>query len=210
MYRPPSRRIAATLLCLSLVSMRPLMASAAGAAPAAPAAVPVPPAAPRTLVGPVTREQVEAAVPEWVQVEVDSKPELAAARALALVEPGAEVTVLLGTWCGDSRREISRLWRALDDVGAAPQGGPAGGLPFTIRYIGVDEAKQQPEAEVKAAGLLYVPTLIVSRGGHEVGRIVERPPHGVEADLLALLTGKAAGLLTASPKMPHQGAPSPR
>jgi hypothetical protein len=211
MLLSPSRRAAAPLLCLSLMTLQPLMTPAVHAAPAAaPAAVPVPVAGPRVLLGPITREQVEAAVPEWVQAEVEAKPDLDAARALAQVEPGAEVTILLGTWCGDSRREISRLWRALDGVGASAQGGPAGGLPFTIRYIGVDEAKKMPEAEVRAAGLLYVPTLIVSRGGHEVGRIVERSPKGVEADLLALLTGRASGLLTASPKMQQQGAAPPR
>ncbi|MBV8201154.1 MAG: hypothetical protein JOZ15_11080, partial [Acidobacteria bacterium] len=139
----------------------------------------------------------------------EAKPDLAAARALAAVAPGAEVTVLLGTWCTDSRREISRLWKALDAIGAGAGGGPRGGLPFTLTYIGVDEAKKQPAAAVAAAGLEYVPTLIVRRDGREVGRIVESAPHGVEVDLLALLDGKAAGLLTASPKLKAAGSAAP-
>jgi hypothetical protein len=156
---------------------------------------------PRVLLGPVTRQQVEAAVPTWVQAGIEAEPDLAAARALAGVEPGAEVTVLLGTWCGDSRREVARLWRALDAIGADAAGGPGGGLPFTLTYIGIDEAKQQPAAAVAAAGLQYVPTLIVRRGGSEVGRIVEKAPHGVEVDLLALLGGKAKGVVSASPQV---------
>jgi hypothetical protein len=170
-----------------------------------------PPAAPdpQVLVGPISREQVEAAVPAWVQAGVEAKPDLAAAQGLAAVAPGAEVTVLLGTWCSDSRREISRLWKALDGIGAAAGGGPGSGLPFTLSYIGVDEAKKQPAVAVAAAGLGYVPTLIVRRNGREVGRIVESAPHGVEVDLLALLDGKAAGLLTASPKLKAAGSAAP-
>jgi hypothetical protein len=184
-----------------------------GPAPAAPpaASVGAPATAPdpQVLLGPVTREQVEAAVPAWVQAEVEASPDLAAARALAGVAPGAEVTVLLGTWCSDSRREISRLWKALDDIGATSGGGAGGGLPFTLTYIGVDEAKREPAAAVTAAGLKYVPTLIVRRGGREVGRVVESSPHGIELDLLALLSGKAAGLLTANPKLTAAGSAPP-
>ncbi len=179
-----SQRIRAFAVCTLMVVLP------AAAAPA--------PGDPGVLLGPVTREQVEAAAPAWVQAGVDAKPDLEAARALAAVPAGAEVTVLLGTWCGDSRREVSRLWRAFDEIGASAAGGAAGGLPFTVTYVGVDEAKKEPAAEVSAAGLRYVPTFIVRRGGREVGRIVEKPPHGIEADLAALLDGKATGLLTAS------------
>src|ERR1700704_2998040 len=82
-----------------------LSQAAAGAAPAAQqqpsAAVKPAPALPQVLLGPVTRQQVEAAAPAWVQAGVEAKPDLGAAHALAAVEPGAEVTVLLGTWCSD-------------------------------------------------------------------------------------------------------------
>jgi hypothetical protein len=174
-----------------------------------PAAKPAATTQPSALLGPITREQLEAAEPSWVQAGVEAKPDLEATRALASVPPGAEVTVLLGSWCGDSRREVSRLWRALDGIGASAAGGAGGGLPFTITYIGVDEAKKQPVEAVTAAGLRYVPTFIVRRDGREVGRIVERSPHGIESDLLALLDGKASGLLTASTKMTAEGSAAP-
>ena len=115
-------------------------------------------------------------------------PDKAAVAALAAVPPGAEVTIYMGSWCGDSRREVSRLWRALDEAG--------GSIPCTIHYIGVDRDKKEPAALVEGSGLRYVPTLIVRRDGREVGRIVESSPHGVEQDLLALLSGSAHGLLT--------------
>jgi hypothetical protein len=146
------------------------------------------PAEEKVLTGSLTREQVEEAVPEWVQAEVAAEPDAAAVKALTTVPPGAEVTILLGTWCSDSRREVSRLWKALDEAG--------GSVPFTLSYIGVDHEKKTPAAEIAAAGLRYVPTLIVRRDGREIGRIVESAPHGVERDLLALLDGSAHGTVS--------------
>jgi hypothetical protein len=140
-----------------------------------------------TLVGPATREQIEGAAPEWVEAEVGSKPDAEAAKALAGVPPGAEVTIFLGTWCGDSRREVPRLWRGLDEAGGA--------VPFKVTYVSVDRQKKEPAGPVTENGVQYLPTFIVRRGGHEVGRIVETAPNGIEHDLLALLTGKAHGVI---------------
>lgn len=188
------------ILLLALSSLMVLTALAGAADPPV-AAVTVKPAAAEeaVLVGPTTREKVEAS-PEWVQAEVEAKPDAGAAQALGTVEPGAEVTVFLGTWCGDSRREVPRLWKALDTEGGA--------VPFQIRYIAVDHDKKQPADLIKENDVRYLPTLIVRRGGHEVGRIVETSPHGVEQDLLALLTGKASGVLSSS--RPELAPASPR
>jgi len=171
--------LASALLCLSLAA--PLAARAEE-----------PPAAgePAVLVGTVTREQVETNHPEWVQAEVSAAPDLAAARALASVPPGAEVTVFLGTWCSDSAREVPRFWRSLDEAG--------GDVPFEIHYVAIDRVKKEPAAPMANYKIEFVPTFIVTREGREVGRIVEEAPHGVEQDLLALLTGKASGVLSAS------------
>lgn len=183
----------ASLLCLSLTARS--------------AAEPAESAEPRTeapaadaLVGQVSREQIETAHPEWVQSEVAAAPDAESARGLAAVAPGAEVTVFLGTWCGDSEREVPRLWRALDEAG--------GSVPFQIHYIGVDRQKKEPAAPIANYEIEFVPTFIVSRDGREVGRIVEQAPHGVERDLLALLSGQARGALSAS-QPGDAGPPSP-
>jgi thiol-disulfide isomerase/thioredoxin len=165
-------------------------------------ALPVSPAeeAP-VLVGLVTRDQIEAAEPSWSEVLVESSPDAEASRALASVEPGAEVTVFFGTWCGDSRREVPRFWRALDETGSA--------VPFRILYVGVDREKKQPAELIVGSDVHYVPTFIVSRGGHEVGRIVESAPQGVERDLLALLKGEEKGLVTNREDLKTPGSAKP-
>ena len=155
------------------------------------------------IVGNTTREQIEEAVPEWAQSGAESTPDPAASQGLSGVDPGAEVTVFLGTWCGDSRREVPRLWKALDLAqaeGAAVQ--------FQIHYIGVDRQKKEPVAPVTNNDIRYVPTFIVHRQGREVGRIVEESPNGIEKDLLSLLTGQAKGLITTRTDLAAPGSPS--
>jgi thiol-disulfide isomerase/thioredoxin len=157
------------------------------------------------LVGPATREQIEGAVPEWVQAEVDSHPDAEAAKALAAVAPGAEVVVFLGTWCGDSRREVPRFWSALDEIAQA-----GGAVPFMVSYVTVDRHKKEPAGPVTESGVRFLPTFIVRRDGREVGRIVETAPHGIEHDLLALLTGKASGVIATRQDLAPPGGARPQ
>lgn len=146
-------------------------------------------ASPTVLTGAVDRARVEAELPNWRQELARAEIDEAAARALADVPPGAEVDVFLGTWCGDSRRVVSRLWRALELV-------PEESRPFAIRFVAVDRAKHDPEGLAEGRDIRFVPTIIVSRDGAEVGRIVESAPSGVEVDLGRLLRGEATGVLT--------------
>lgn len=179
-------------------------ASAAPPAQPAPVQAPAPAAAAQetpVLIGPTTRDKIEAA-PEWTLAEVEARPEADASRQLAEVEPGAEVVVFLGTWCGDSRRELPRLWKAMDSG--------SGAVNFQIRYIGVDHEKKEPTDLVRENHVLYLPTFIVRRGGHEVGRIVETAPNGIERDLLALLTGKAKGVLSTRTDLTPASPPPPQ
>lgn len=154
---------------------------------------------PPTLLGPVTREQIEAAEPSWVQATIEAEPDSAAAQRLAEVGAGATVTVYFGTWCSDSKRELSRFWRALDETG--------GMVPFSIEYIAVDRREQRPPELERDLGLLYVPTFIVRRGGEEVGRMVEVSPSGIEHDLVALLSGEVTGTISARDDLGGETAP---
>lgn len=139
------------------------------------------------LVGDLDRLAIERAVPAWAEARVASNPDDEASRGLAAVSPGARVDVFLGTWCGDSRREIARLWAAFDEAGV---------LPFEVRYVGVDRTKVAPDGLSEGRDIEYVPTIIVYRADAEVGRIVESAPEGVEVALLALLRGERTGVIT--------------
>lgn len=147
------------------------------------------PPEPPSLLGEVSRAEVEAAEPEWVVAQAESELDAEAAQALAEVEPGAEIEIYFGTWCSDSRRELARFWRALDET--------LGLVPFEVRYVAVDRSDKRPPELERDLGLRYVPTFIVRRQGHEVGRMVEVSPNGIERDLLALLNGDAEGVVSA-------------
>lgn len=147
------------------------------------------PKEPPSLLGPVTREQIEEAEPEWVAAEAEAELDAEAVQALALVEPGAEIEVYLGTWCSDSQRELARFWRALDEN--------FGVVPFDVEYVAVDRSENRPPELERDLDLRYVPTFIVRRDGNEVGRMVEVSPGGIERDLLGLLDGSATGVVSA-------------
>ncbi len=142
------------------------------------------------LLGPLSRQRIESELPDWVEAQITAQPDLAAAVRLAEIGgPEVEVTVYLGTWCDDSRRELARLWRAVDLAG--------GSLPFDLTYLGVDREKRRPASVVAGARLDYLPTFVVRRGGEELGRIVEQSPGGIEADLAALVAGERSGVVSA-------------
>ncbi len=188
MAAAPSRR---ALLSILLVTSSVTVASCGGAAPASstPSTTGATAVRPADVVGVTSREAIEAAVPAWHDAIAAADPGDEVARALVNVPPGAEVDVFLGTWCGDSRREVSRLFLALE---IAEQVGP---LPFTMRFIGVDRSKVAPGLS-EGVDLRYVPTVIVRREGVEQGRIVETATRGIEQDLLDLLTGTRSGFLS--------------
>ena len=137
--------------------------------------------------GILERASVEAR-PKWQKARARVQADPVEAQALLAVPGGATVRIYLGTWCGDSRREVSRFWHALDLAGGAP--------PFEVELIGVDRALVAPEGLAKGVELRYVTTFVVLRGGKEVGRIVESPDSTIERDLAALLNGERTGLVT--------------
>lgn len=185
----PWKLLSRAVLVLALVAgtVGPAAPAAAQADDSSPAEEPE---EPPTLLGEVERPQIEAAEPEWVEMQVESEVDEAAVLELANVEADAEVVIYFGTWCSDSAREISRLWHALDLSGGEDL------LPFTLRYLAVDRADKRPPELERDLDLRFVPTFLVLRGGEEVGRIVESSPNGIEKDLLALLNGTAEGVLS--------------
>ena len=96
-----------------------------------------------------------------------------------------EFVIFLGTWCGDSKREVPRLYKVLEYCGVQPE---------QIRLIMVsnhDTAyKQSPTHEEQGLNILRVPTLLVLENRTELNRIVEYPVESLEKDLLRILERK--------------------
>ncbi|WP_088339523.1 thioredoxin domain-containing protein [Robiginitalea sediminis] len=110
-------------------------------------------------------------------------PDPALVQSLAPLLHDVEILVFLGTWCGDSRREVPRFLKILDEAGFPPS---------RLKLVAVDRRrptyKTSPGGEERGKNILRVPTFILQRTGREVGRIVERPRMGLELDLCDILS----------------------
>lgn len=90
------------------------------------------------------------------------------------------VTIVLGTWCSDSRREVPRFMKIIDQWGFPED---------KISFIGVDINKAAPLADFKEYGIERVPTFIFYKNKSEKGRIIEIPVTSLEQDTRIILTG---------------------
>lgn len=144
---------------------------------------------PADFAGAVERRAILQHDQRWYAAYSDASVDQQAAEALAKVAPGAEVDVYLGVWCGDSVREVTRFWKALD---------VAGEVSFEVDHIGLDRQFEAGEVSLEGLDVIAVPTFIVYRDGEEVGRVVERSPENIETHLLGLLTGEATGMISAT------------
>jgi len=93
--------------------------------------------------------------------------------------------IYLGTWCGDSRREVPRMLKVLDYCGVKPA---------NIRLIMVDNHdstyKQSPTREEKGKNIHRVPDLLIYHDKKEINRIVESPIASLEKDMLQIMENK--------------------
>jgi len=98
---------------------------------------------------------------------------------------GKSFEIFMGTWCGDSRREVPRMFKILDYCGVKSS---------QIKLIMVsnkDSAyKQSPQHEERGLNIHRVPDLIVFENKKETGRIIESPVISLEKDLLAILNNE--------------------
>lgn len=92
-----------------------------------------------------------------------------------------QIQVFLGTWCKDSKREVPRFTRILEEAGYDPS---------RVEVIAVDREKETPQEYEAGMSLINVPTFIFYKKGEELGRIVEFPIEDLETDMLKILSGE--------------------
>jgi hypothetical protein len=87
------------------------------------------------------------------------------------------ITIVMGTWCSDSRREVPRFYKILDLLKY-----PAD----KIKLICVDRKKKALKEESDSLEIELVPTFIFYRQQEEIGRIIESPEASLESDMLEI------------------------
>lgn len=89
-----------------------------------------------------------------------------------------KVTVVMGTWCGDSKDWVPRFYKIMDQVGFDYN---------NLTLICVDHTKMAPVKNLAKLKIQKVPTFIFYHKKHELGRIVETPADLFEKDMLKIL-----------------------
>jgi hypothetical protein len=89
-----------------------------------------------------------------------------------------KITVVMGSWCSDSRREVPRLFKILDKLGVGDK---------NLTLICVDRKKESTAGGIDKLDIKFVPTFIFLKNEEELGRIIESPKETLEKDLVIII-----------------------
>lgn len=101
-----------------------------------------------------------------------------------LLNKNIKVTIVMGSWCGDSQERVPRFYKIIDALGFSET---------NVLIYCVDRTKktdlptgQAGKGETDNLGIQFVPTFIFYKDGKEIGRITESPKETLEKDMLIL------------------------
>ncbi|HMM11893.1 MAG TPA: thioredoxin family protein [Bacteroidales bacterium] len=107
------------------------------------------------------------------------RPDEAIVEQIAKFSGDISITIVLASWCGDSREQLPRFMKILDQVG----------FDFSrLKMIAVDSYKLGRQQDVSSLQIERVPTFVFFRDGQEIGRIIETPRDTLEADMLEIIS----------------------
>lgn len=93
------------------------------------------------------------------------------------------ITLFMGTWCGDSKKEVPRLYKILEACNY-----PMNQLTVVAVSREAGMYKQSPQHEEAGLNIHRVPTIIFYKDGKEINRIVEHPVKTFEEDIQNIIT----------------------
>lgn len=94
---------------------------------------------------------------------------------IALWPKDLSISIYFGTWCHDSQREVPRMLIIAEQAN------------IELKLIALDYQKSEPLGRAKSANVKYTPTIIVTRSGKELGRIIERPKKSLISDISSFI-----------------------
>ncbi|MBL4662683.1 MAG: thioredoxin family protein [Flavobacteriaceae bacterium] len=91
------------------------------------------------------------------------------------------IKVFMGTWCEDSQKLVPALFKVLDVANYDSS---------QVEMIAVDHDKKTPDGLESGYDIEYVPTIIFSKNGKELNRIVEYEIETLEKDIFKIIDGQ--------------------
>src|ERR1051326_2841993 len=130
--------------------------------------------------GPMTEAELWATAPVWKSIHDHYTPDATVVAQVRAAKP-ARVTIVFATWCGDSKRAVPRLLKALHE---------ANNPLLQVDLYGIGPDFLTPLELVRDERLTNVPTMIVERGRKEIGRVVETPATATVEQDVAMILGE--------------------
>lgn len=93
---------------------------------------------------------------------------------------GIKITIVMGSWCGDSREWVPRFYRIMDKTGF--------NFRKNLTVISVDRDRKAPGTKADVLNVVRVPTFIFYNKRKELGRIVETPMDVFEREILRIIS----------------------
>ena len=133
------------------------------------------------LIGKFTKEDLQKPPYEsWFKSEYDNfKPSAEVMETIKSNISDYEIMVFMGTWCPDSRREVPKLLKILDEAGYDLS---------NLTMVGVSRNKTTPEKLEKGWDLNRVPSILFMKDGKEINRFVEYPRETIEEDIAKIVS----------------------
>jgi thiol-disulfide isomerase/thioredoxin len=118
------------------------------------------------LLGDFSRGDLERFLSIFHDNIVSYKPGPEVIRAFSEINQPVQVKIFLGTWCSDTKREVPRFLKILDESRTQ-----------LVRYdfFGMNRTKMDPKGNWKKYNIINLPTFIFYRDGKEFGRFIESP-----------------------------------
>lgn len=135
------------------------------------------------IVGKFTKEDLQKTpFNTWFESGYEEfEPSAEAVEAIKANISDYEIVGFIGTWCPDSRREIPKFFKILDEAGYDLS---------KLTMVGVTRSKSTPENFEEGYDLQRVPTFIFLKDGKEVNRFVEYAGESIEADIAKIVSGE--------------------
>lgn len=115
----------------------------------------------------------------------DYKPNESIIDQMTSLIKGFEIKVFMGTWCGDSKREVPHLYKILEACNF-----PMEQLVNVALSNESHMYKKSPQQEEVGFNIHRVPTIIFFKEGKEINRIVEYPVNSLEEDIFHIVSGQ--------------------